>query len=124
MQTCSFVNNNLNKHKIFVMSNQEELDMYDDKEAIDFILSHIPSDLKPKADAEKVKFVLDLEEEFYEEKGYFDEDLDEDSIEVDEDEVFEAVCNKIREANRQNEIPGDLVDAILTADYQFLEEID
>ena len=71
----------------------EEQDfIYDDDEAVKFIQNHLPQDYKEKFNSDDINYIIDLIYEFYESKGYFtDNDDDDASVEIDEDELIQYV---------------------------------
>lgn len=64
--------------------NEEEFLPYDDDEAIKFIRNQIPQELKEKFSDDDLNYLIDLIYEFYEEKGFLDDDDTEVDIDLDE----------------------------------------
>ena len=77
------------------MTMNEEQDLiYDEDEAVKFIQNYLPQELKEKFNDDDINYIIDLIYEFYESKGYFDnEDDDESSVDIDEDELIRYVIN-------------------------------
>src|ERR1035437_5360749 len=65
-------------------ANEEEFLPYDDDEAIKFIRNQIPQELKEKFSDDDLNYLIDLIYEFYEEKGFLDDDDTEVDIDLDE----------------------------------------
>lgn len=65
-------------------ANEEELLPYDDDEAIKFIRNQIPQELKEKFSDDDLNYLIDLIYEFYEEKGFLNDDDTEVDIDLDE----------------------------------------
>jgi len=65
-------------------ANEEEFLPYDDDEAIKFIRNQIPQDLKEKFSDDDLNYLIDLIYEFYEEKGFLNDDDTEVDIDLDE----------------------------------------
>lgn len=63
---------------------EEEFLPYDDDEAIKFIRNQIPQELKEKFSDDDLNYLIDLIYEFYEEKGFLDDDDTEVDIDLDE----------------------------------------
>jgi hypothetical protein len=68
------------------MMNQNEEDFlpYDDDDAIKFIRNQVPQELKEKFSDDDLNYIVDLIYEFYEKKGYFNDDDAEVDIDLDE----------------------------------------
>jgi len=65
-------------------ANEEEFLPYDDDEAIKFIRNQIPQELKEKFSDDDLNYLIDLIYEFYEEKGFLDDNDTEVDIDLDE----------------------------------------
>jgi len=65
-------------------ANEEEFLPYDDDEAIKFIRNQIPQELKVKFSDDDLNYLIDLIYEFYEEKGFLNDDDTEVDIDLDE----------------------------------------
>ena len=65
-------------------ANEEEFLPYDDDEAIKFIRNQIPQELKEKFSDDDLNYLIDLIYEFYDEKGYLNDDDTEVDIDLDE----------------------------------------
>ena len=76
---------------------EDELLGYDDTASVAFIRNYIPQELKELLSDDDIVYFVDLIYDYYESRGYMDEDLDEDeAIEVDEDELVEYVVRNAR----------------------------
>jgi hypothetical protein len=76
--------------------NEEKDFMYDDDEAVKFIQNYLPQELKEKFSDDDITYIIDLIYEFYESKGVFDSDDDEDElVEIDEDEMIGFVMTNV-----------------------------
>jgi len=60
--------------------NEEKDFMYDDDEAVKFIQNYLPQELKEKFSDDDIIYVIDLIYEYYESKGVFDSDDDDDEL--------------------------------------------
>ncbi len=63
---------------------EEEFLPYDDDEAIKFIRNQIPQELKEKFSDDDLNYLIDLIYEFYEDKGFLNDDDTEVDIDLDE----------------------------------------
>ena len=76
---------------------EDEFDGYDDAASVAFIRNYIPQEMKELLSDDDIVYFVDLIYDYYESRGYMDEDLDEDeAIEVDEDELVEYVVRNPR----------------------------
>lgn len=73
------------------MSNDELI--YDEDDAVKFIRNYLPQELKEKFSDDEINYIVDLIYEFYDTKGFFDEDTQDDdqSVEIDEEELIQFV---------------------------------
>jgi len=74
--------------------NEEQDFIYDDDEAVKFIRNYLPQELKEKFSDDDINYIIDLIYEFYESKGVFadnDDNDDDEFVEFDEDELIRFV---------------------------------
>jgi len=79
--------------------NEEQDFVYDDDEAVKFIRNYLPQELKEKFSDDDINYIIDLIYEFYESKGLFDYNDDDDTdefVEFDEDELIQFVIKNAR----------------------------
>lgn len=70
---------------------------YDDEASVAFIRNYIPQEMKELLSDDEIVYFVDLIYDYYESRGYMDEDLDEDeAIEVDEDELVDYVVRNAK----------------------------
>jgi hypothetical protein len=65
--------------------------LYDDDEAIKFIRNTLSEDTNKKFSDDDLNYIVDLIYDFYNTKGFFDEDDDDADIEINEDELIAYV---------------------------------
>lgn len=87
------------------MNEEKNILEYDEDESVKFIQKHLPEEMQNKFSDDEINYIVDLIYEFYEEKGYLDEDDDSD-IEIDEDELLDYVIknaakDKVREYSEE-----------------------
>ncbi|MDD2437483.1 MAG: hypothetical protein PHF73_04330 [Massilibacteroides sp.] len=75
------------------MSDKEKEMLYDEDDAVKFIQNYLPQELKEKFSDDEINYIVDLIYEFYETKGFFDENLhkEDEDIEFDEEELIQYV---------------------------------
>lgn len=78
------------------MSNEELI--YDEDDAVRFIRNYLPQELKEKFSDDDINYIVDLIYEFYDTKGFFDEDAhsDEENVEIDEEELIAFVVKNAK----------------------------
>ena len=95
---------------------EEDLLVYDEDEAVKFILNFIPAESKESIDNDKIEYVLDVVYDFYEENGLIDEDSTEEAS-IDEEEMFKYIvkCSKKDKMN----LTEDDIQLILEGEYEY-----
>ena len=86
------------EHPYKIYMAEEDLIGYDDAASVAFIRNYIPQELKELLSDDDIVYFVDLIYDYYESRGYMDED-DQDSdeaIEVDEDELVEYVVKNAK----------------------------
>jgi len=76
-------------------ANEEEFLPYDDDEAIKFIRNQIPQELKEKFSDDDLNYLVDLIYEFYEDKGFLNDD-DDTEVDIDLDELTAYVVKQAK----------------------------
>jgi ribosome assembly protein YihI (activator of Der GTPase) len=103
------------------MSTQEDdLLVYDEDEAVKFIMDHLAAESKTGIDDMKVEYVLDVIYEYYDENGLIDEDTAEEAS-IDEEDMLKFVMKCIRKDKM--ELTEDDVEIILEAEYEYGKSI-
>lgn len=79
------------------MNNEKDLIQHDDDDAVKFIQNYLPQELKGKFSNDEILYILDIIYDFYEGKGFMDEDADESSIvDIDEEEMVSFVLKNVK----------------------------
>ena len=95
---------------------------YCEEEAIKFILNHLPAGIKRDIENDDIEYVLDLIYDFYEEKGYLDEENDE-VVDIVENEMIEYVVSRAAKDNLSEKLTEEVIAAILDAEYEYNKSI-
>ena len=95
------------------------MDAEEDAREADFILSQLPSDLKERFTKEEILRLMDLIVEYYYESGVLD--LDDDEIEIDLEQVADAICKKAKKEGL-GDYQADEVFFVVQADLDFQEQ--
>ncbi|NLO70066.1 MAG: hypothetical protein GX102_03810 [Porphyromonadaceae bacterium] len=98
------------------MKEDNDLLVYDEDEAIKYILKLIPAELKSKINQDAINYVLDVVYDYYEEKGLLDDDaVDETSI--DEEEMLKYALEAAKK-DKMN-LDEDDIQLILDCEYEY-----
>jgi len=99
----------------------EELE-YCEEEAIKFILNYLPAEIRKNVINDDIEYMLDLIYDFYEEKGYLDEENDE-VVDIVENEMIEYALNRVIKDKLSEKLTEDVIAAILDAEYEYSKSI-
>ena len=98
------------------MKTEEDLLVYDEDEAVKFILNFIPADSKERIDNDKIEYVLDVVYDFYEENGLIDEDSTEEAS-IDEEEMFKYILKSSKKDKMG--LSEDDIQLVLDGEYEY-----
>jgi hypothetical protein len=104
----------------------ENLDLdYREEEAIKFISNSLPANMKMLVKEEDIEYVLDFIFDFYNEKGYLDDENEEsdESVEIIENEMFNYIMEKIEEDGKSNKFPENVVAAIMEGEFEYCKSV-
>ena len=96
--------------------NEDDWLEYDDDAAVDYILDFLPDDAKERVDEETVNYVLDVIYDYYDSKGYIEEDSAEEAS-IDEEEMFNFICDAARKDGVA--LSEDDLQLILEGEYEY-----
>lgn len=103
------------------MKNEEDdLLVYDEDDAVKFILEYLDSDGEGGIDETKIEYVLDVIYDYYDEKGLVEEDTAEEAS-IDEEDMFNFLMKSVKKD--KIEITGDEIQLILDAEYEYGKSI-
>ena len=77
------------------MSEEKKVLEYDEDDSLKFIRENLPEEMQNEFSDDEINYIVDLVYEFYEDKGFLDEN-DETEIEIDEDELLEYILKNAR----------------------------
>jgi len=95
---------------------EDDLLVYDEDEAVKFILDFIPAEDKERIDTDKIEYVLDVVYDYYEENGLIDEDSTEEAS-IDEEEMFKYILKNSKKDKMK--LTGDDIQLILDGEYEY-----
>lgn len=98
------------------MKTEEEIPIYDDDELIKFTLNLVPDEYRQRIDADKIQWTLDAVYDYYDEKGYIDEDVAEEAA-IDEEEMFKYIEKAAKKD--KIDITGEEIKFVLDCEYDY-----
>ena len=95
---------------------EDDLLVYDEDNAVKFILDYIPAGSKERIDNDKIEYVLDVVYDYYDENGLIDEDSTEEAS-IDEEDMFNFIlkCSK----KDKIKLSEDDIQLILDGEYEY-----
>ena len=94
---------------------------YDDEAAIIFIQKKLPKELNISDD--DIQYVLDVIYDFYESKGFLNEDTDEE-VEIVEEELLHYILKAVKKDEMDAEkLTEENVQLILDAEFEYSESL-
>ncbi len=111
-----FSKNSYSSKKKIMKAENDDLLVYDEENAVKFIMNFLPEDIKSTIDEMKIEYVLDVIYDFYEENGLIEEDSTEDAS-IDEELMFEYVqkCAK----KDKIELSDEQISLILDGEFEY-----
>jgi len=103
------------------MSKEKEILEYDEDDSVKFIQNQLPEEMKGEFSADDINYIVDLIYEFYEVKGFFNED-DESEVEIDEEQLFEYVVKNVRK-DKIREYSDEQVEAIISGELAYCDSL-
>lgn len=94
----------------------DDLLVYDEDDAVKFILKYIPAESKGKITEELIEYVLDVVYEYYDENGLIDEDSTEEAS-IDEEEMFKFILKSSKKDKM--ELTEDDIQLILDGEFEY-----
>ena len=99
---------------------EDDLLVYDEDDAVKFILNFLPEDAKKSIDDSKIEYVLDAVYEFYDENGLIEEDSTEEAS-IDEEEMFKYILKVSKKDKMQ--LTEEEVQLILEGEFEYGKSI-
>lgn len=105
------------------MSNQKDSIPYDEDDAVKFIQNYIPQEIKEKYSDDEISYIIDIVYDYYDEKGFMNEDTDEDAVvDIDEDEIVEYVLKNTKK-DKINNFSSEDISFIIQGELAYCESI-
>lgn len=102
------------------MKKDDDLLVYDEDAAVSFILDFLPSDVKERIGEDEVDYILDVIYDFYDEKGFIEEDSAEEAS-IDEEEMFKYILKAAKKDGV--DVNEDEIQLILDGEYEYGKSI-
>lgn len=103
------------------MSEEKKVLDYDEDDSLRFIQDHLPEEMKNEFSDDEINYIVDLIYEFYEEKGFLDEN-DDTEIEIDEDELLEFIIKNARK-DAIREYSDEQIEAIVAGELAYCDTL-
>lgn len=103
------------------MSEEKKVMEYDEDESVKFIRESLPEDMREELSDDEINYIVDLVYEFYEEKGFFEED-DESDIEIDEDELIEFAIKNARKDKISN-FTDEQIESVIAGELAYCDSL-
>ena len=104
------------------MSDKNDL-IYDEDDSVAFIQNYLPQELKGKFSNDDINYMVDLIYEFYESKGFLDENTSDDAeIDIDEEELVNYVI-KNAEKDEVGKFDAEAITFIVQGELEYCDSI-
>ncbi len=104
------------------MSDKNDL-IYDEDDSVAFIQNYLPQELKGKFSNDDINYIVDLIYEFYESKGFLDENASDDAeIDIDEEELVNYVI-KNAEKDEVGKFDAEAITFIVQGELEYCDSI-
>jgi hypothetical protein len=102
--------------------NEDQDFLYDDDEAVEFIKNYLPEELNGKYSNDDINYIIDLIYDFYESKGFIEEEDDDKEIEIDEDELISYVIKNVL-SDGIGEYDADDISLMVRGEMEYCESL-
>ncbi len=105
------------------MSNEKDLIQYDEDDAVKFIQNYLPQEMKGKYTNDEITYIIDIVYDFYDEKGFMNDDENQDStVDIDEDEIIAYVL-KNTQKEKINNFSSDDIAFIIQGELAYCDSL-
>lgn len=102
---------------------EKDMDLaYDEDDSAKFIQSSMPDVLKGQLSDDDINYLVDLIYEYYEDKGYLNDDADDD-IEIDEEDLVKYVFKNAKSDNIKS-FTIQQIEAVIEGELSYCETLD
>lgn len=96
---------------------------YDEDESVKYIKTHLPESMKDSFSDDDINYVVDLVYDFYDEKGYLDEDNEDEYVDIDEDELISYITANIKKDADARKYTEEEISAIVEGEIAYCDSI-
>ena len=104
------------------MSEEDKVLEYDEQDSVRFIQEHLPDEMRGEFTDDEINYIVDLVYEYYEEKGFLDEEEEDAEVIIDEEELLAYVIK-----NAQNDAIRDFtedeIEAIVAGELAYCDSL-
>lgn len=104
------------------MSEKDNTFEYDEEDSVEFIQSNMPNKLKGQLTDDEINYLVDLIYEYYEDKGYLNDDAD-DNVEIDEEELIIYVLENAKK-DKIKAFTQEQVEAVIEGELSYYDSLD
>lgn len=104
------------------MNNEKDPIQYDEDDAVKFIQNYLPQEMKGKYTNDEINYIIDIVYEFYDEKGFMDDDNEDAVVDIDEDEIVAYVLKNTKK-EKVNNFTSDDIAFIIQGELAYCDSI-
>lgn len=104
------------------MNKQDDSIQYDEDDAVKYIQNYLPQELKGKFSNDEINYVIDVIYDFYDEKGFMDDQNEDSVVEIDEDEMIEYVLKNTKK-DKIKDFNSDEIGFIIQGELAYCDSI-
>lgn len=102
----------------------KDLIQYDEDDAVKYIQNYLPQEIKGKYTNDEINYIIDIVYEFYDEKGFMDENTTDENlmVNIDEDEIIAYVLKNTKK-DKINDFQSEDIAFIIQGELAYCESI-
>lgn len=105
------------------MSEKDDMLIYDEDDSVKFIQNYLPQEMKGKFSNDDINYIVDLVYDFYESKGFMNEDPEKDAdVEIDEEELI-AYAIKNAKKDGVGKFEAEEISFIVQGELEYCDSI-
>lgn len=105
------------------MSEKKDHIQYDEEDAVKFIQNYLPQEIKGKYTNDEINYIIDIVYDYYDEKGFMDDDTDEALVvDIDEDEIIAYVLKNTKK-DKINDFSSEDIAFIIQGELAYCDSI-
>ncbi len=104
------------------MSEEDKVLEYDEQDSVRFIQEHLPDEMRGEFTDDEINYIVDLVYEYYEEKGFLDEEEEDAEVIIDEEELLAYVI-KNAQTDAIRDFTEDEIEAIVAGELAYCDSL-